>query len=572
MAGLLRTAVSGLMAFQRSIETTTHNIANANTEGYSRQRVESVSNVPDYSSVHPVGSGVSVSNIARSYDQFINGQLRSSTSAFSEVDSYKAFALQIDNLLADPDTGMEPVIQSFFNAVSDVANDPSDIPARGVMLSEAESLIHRFALVGGRFDDLKNQANNDLKTITNTVNTYSQSIADLNKRISADLSRAKGGQQPNDLLDKRDKLLTQLAELTDVSVISQSNGMVQVVMSNGQPLVMDTEASTLGTQKNKFDPTKLDIISIPTTGKPQIVSNQLAGGQLAGVVRFREEVLDPAQQKLGAIAAAITMEVNAIHQKGFDLNGNQGVALFKIKGVDEIPATAMITNTSTATVTAAFDSVNANGSDIDTSDYLLSYNGTNYVLKRMSDDTEISLIASAGFPSTLTPTNATDKLPGITLVIDQTPAINDEFFIRPAYQMANKLSLNVTNPREIAAATNLDVNGNVVLGAMPGDNRNALALAGLANSTTMFGDTASFQDSYAQIVSNVGGLTHAAEISATAQKAVLNRATEARENISGVNLDEEAANLIKFQQSYQAAAQAVSTASSLFDSLIAAVR
>jgi flagellar hook-associated protein 1 FlgK len=190
----------------------------------------------------------------------------------------------------------------------------------------------------------------------------------------------------------------------------------------------------------------------------------------------------------------------------------------------------------------------------------------------VNDVTVIPLTASADFPATLTPANATDTLPAITLTINAPPAADDEFFIRPTYQVANNLAMNMTDPRKIAAATNLDVNGNLVPGVMPGDNRNALALAGLANSTTMFGNTASFQGSYAQIVSHVGGLTHAADISATAQKAVLNRATEARENISGVNLDEEAANLIKFQQSYQAAAQAISTASSLFDSLIGAVR
>jgi flagellar hook-associated protein 1 FlgK len=349
-------------------------------------------------------------------------------------------------------------------------------------------------------------------------------------------------------------------------------------MNNGQSLVMDGVATKMGVQSHEFDPTKLDIILIPEGDEPQVITNRISGGKLAGALRFRDEVLEPVQQKLGAIAAGIAMEVNAVHETGFDLDGNPGQAFFKFNGVTEVPAIAVSTNTSTATVRAAFNNINTNptgasNADLDTSDYLLKYDGASYTLTRMSDETVISLTASAGSPAILTPTNPTDKLPGITLEINSVPAVDDQFFIRPTYQAVNNLTLNTTDPRKIAAATNLDADGVTLLpGAMPGDNRNALSLAALSNKSSMLGGTASFQETYGQVVSKVGGLAHAADISATAQESLLERANEARENVSGVNLDEEAANLIKFQQSYQAAAQAISTASSLFDSLLGAVR
>ena len=562
--GMLDIAVSGLMAFQRSIETTSHNIANVNTEGYSRQRVELDARLPTYTGGGYVGSGVDITNIARSYDQFTIGQLRSSTSAFGEVDSFRSFAGQVDTLLADPSTGMEPALDGFFKAANDVANDPASITARNVMLSEAEGLSYRFSLVSGRFEEMRDQVNSDVKSMTETISSYTQAIADLNKDISTALGKANGQQQPNDLLDERDLVLNKLSELVDISVIPQASGMVSVVMSNGQPLVMDAQAYKLGTQGNEFDPTKLEITLIAEDTKPQVITNQLTGGKLSGTLRFRDEILDPAQQKLGSIANAIAMEFNAVHQQGYDLNGDLGEPFFKYTGINDVPALSVTTNTGTSTLTAAFGT---NSGDLDTSDYLLKYDGANYTLTRMADDTVIPLTA-AGSPAILTPTNATDALPGITLEIDSTPNADDQFFIRPSYRAADNLAVNVTDPRKIAAAESLAPDGVTV---MPGDNRNMLKMADLMNKSSMFGSSTTFQEAYAQVVSKVGGLTHSANINATAQESLLEKATEARENISGVNLDEEAANLIKFQQAYQAAAQSISTASSLFDSLIGAV-
>lgn len=566
--GILGTAVSGLMAFQRSLDTTSHNIANVNTEGYSRQRVELGTMPAQFTGSGYIGNGVKIENITRSYDQFITNQLRSSASAFGDADRYAQLSSQVDNLLSDPTTGMAPAIKSFFNSVNEVADDPASIPARQVMLSEAEILTQRFATMNGRFDQLRSQVNQDLKTTVDSVNAYSTEIADLNIRIAAESGRPNNNQLPNDLMDERDRLLAELSELVDVAVVPADNNMMSVFIGQGQALVLDGTAAQLQTQPAEFDPLHLEIgLKLPNSSI-QIITQQLSGGELSGALRFRDEVLDPSQQKLGAVAASMAMEFNNIHTAGYDLDGNSGANLFS--GLSAVPVVER-PNFAGGTITVAYDSNPANFSLIDDSDYQLDVSGAGptYTLTRLSDNTAINL--SIDGLGNLTATG-TDNLPGITIASSGL-VDGDSFLIRPAYNAAQDIELNIDDPREIAAATNIDADGvSVINGPLPGDNRNALALAALENKLGMKGGNATFSDAYGQMVSEVGTLTHAAKVSSSAQETLFNSAKESWSNISGVNLDEEAANLIKFQQSYQAAAQLVSVTNTLFDSLLGGLR
>jgi len=627
MSGFMGTALSGLKVFQRSLEVTSHNIANVGTEGYSRQRVESGTNPAEFSGAGYIGTGVSISNITRSYDSFISGQLRSSTTTLGEADSFKDYAAQVDNLLADPSTGLEPAIQSFFDSAHDVATDPSSNSARDVMVLEANALTTRFSVITQRFDELRSQLNSDLRGTVDEINSYTSSIADLNLRISAASASSNG--LPNDLLDERDVVLNKLAGLIDISVIPQTSGMVGVVVRNGLPLVMDQFASTVGVEFNEFDATKLDITLQTNSGNPQVITDQITSGKVAGIFRFRDEILDPSQHKLGSIAAGIAMEFNAQHKVsldssgdpivgkfdvdgnlggtggydangnaiggGYDLEGNPGIDFFSFSGPTEIPAIASSNNAGDAVITATYNDVNLNppldasgnpnpasssSADIDLSDYLLKYDGasSSYSLTRIEDGSSIPLIRDGN--DNLVPTTANagvDKLPGITLKITGTPGgaatDSDEFLIRPTFEAARLIKVNITEGKQIAAAKNFNSDtGGIINGPMPGDNSNALVLSRLATNTDMFEGSLSYQDVYGGLVSNVGGISHIAKISAAAQNTLWEAANGAREGLGGVNLDEEAADLIKYQQAYQAAAQAISTASSLFDTLMGAVR
>lgn len=613
MSGLLATSLSGLMTAQRSMEIAQHNISNANTEGYSRERVQLGTKTPDFTGDGYVGRGVNVVNITRSYDQFINKQLSSSISAFGEADQYSQLAAHVDNIMADPSTGMAPVMSRFFNAVSAVASDPSSIAARQVMLSDANALTQNFNMISGKFEEIRTLNNNDISSMVNDINSFATAIADINIQVISDLAKTQGFHKPNDLLDQRDALISKLSELVNVSVVDQQDGSISVFIGSGQALVLRGQTLTLTSFQSELDPGR-KLVGINTDNGNADISDQMSGGKLGGALSFREEVLDPAQQKLGQIAAGLAMEFNAIHKNGFDLNGTAGSDLFSFSGTT-IPVTAAAANTGGAVVTASFQDVNTNSSaagNLDFSDFRLEYvgaSGDDYTLTRIRDNQVINLTAvptavadeySLTFAAVQPANIDVSDLPGINITVNVSGgaiSTGDQFVARPTYSAAQKIGVNITDPKKIAAATNIEVDpvtkqpvqqvdasnnpvvdaqGNPVYvkikGAMPGDNRNALQLAALENKTTMIGGTAAFKGAYGQIVSDVGTLTRAANLSSSAQETLLNQAKASREGLAGVNLDEEAANLIKFQQAYQASAQSVSVVRSLFDTLISAVR
>ncbi len=541
--GILGTAVSGLKAFQRSLETTSHNISNVNTEGYSRQRVELATKPSQYTGSGYVGNGVNVANITRSYDQFVTNQVRSSLATFGEMDEFHKLASQVDNILADETTGMVPAIKSFFNAANDVASDPASVPARQVLISEANLVSEQFKSINARFSEIRAGVNKSLSLTVKDINTLATGIADLNKRIVADIGRTSGKQLPNDLMDERDVLIAKVAEKVDVSMVPQSDGSLSVFIGKGQPLVLSDTTTTLSLAGSEKDPAYLNIFI-----DGQNASREITGGELKGMLRFRDEILDPAQQQLGLVATGLGVEFNTIHKTGFDLDGTAGTDLFNF-GVTSIETRKL--GTAAGTITASYQ---ASVAALNASDYQLDYNGTDYTLTRLSDNSTTTF--TAGGTTTITG-------PGFDIATNGMVA-GSSFFIRPAFNAAKNIDVAISDPRKIAASETATT--------IPGDNKVALKFAGLENQTVLNSGTDTITDTYGQLISDVGSLTHTANVSRSAQETLLNQAQAARENIAGVNLDEEAANLIKFQNSYQAAAQAVAVASSLFDTLIGAVR
>ncbi|MGZ8185109.1 MAG: flagellar hook-associated protein FlgK [Methylobacter sp.] len=550
MASILGTALSGLTAAQYALETASHNIANVNTEGYSRQRVELGTRPAEFTGAGYIGQGVNVNTVARSYDRFITNQLTSSTSAFSESDAFHALASRVDNIISNEATGLSPALKSFFNSVNEIANDPSSIPARQVLISEAESLTQQFNTLSSQFRDLRTQANNQLQGTVDDINSFAESIASLNAKIILDSNRTSSKQLPNDLLDQRDALVAKLAEKVSVSTIPQQDGSLTVFIGSGQSLVLGVEAATVSLAGSTTDPSYKSILV-----DGQDITQHITGGELSGTLNFRDKVLDPAQQQLGLLSAGLAIEFNKLHATGFDLNGVAGNELFGFgTPALTVPVTSNPNNSVGSSVTAVYDPNTT--SQLYPSDYMLSYDGTNYSLKRLSDNTTSTFAGPA----------ATITGPGFILSTSGVSA-NDSFLIRPTFDAAQKMTSLITDPNEIAAA------GTGAPGApVPGDNSIALSLAGLENTSVLLGGKATFSDAYGQLVARVGTVTHAANISRSAQDALFNQAKQTRENLAGVNLDEEAANLIKFQNSYQASAKAIAVASSLFDTLIGAIR
>lgn len=453
---MLESSISGLLAAQRALATTSHNISNVNTEGYTRQRVDFSARTPQPYGNGYVGSGVNVDTIRRIYDQSREEAVRSNTSDFHRLDTFASFTGRINNLLADEDAGLAPALQAFSDAIHGVANDPASAAAREVMLAEGQNLVSRVHFLDSRFQELTDDVDRQLEVQVAQINELSSGIAKLNKEIIA--AEGRVGQPPNDLLDQRDQLVKELSELVGAKAVVQGDGQYNVFIGNGQPLVTGAEFNKLAIVPGTEDPSSNEI-AISTGGSSVNITRNLSGGSVGGLLDFRREVLNPLRSDLDTMVSDFATAFNEQHQQGYyvqDGEAHQGGAFFK---------------------------VSANARDF---------------------------------------------------------------------------GLEITEASEIAAAASNDPEA-------VGDNSNMLKLA-------EFMEQGELHDAYTSLVGQVGTQMMRAEINRDAQKVMLNQAVEARESISGVNLEEEAANLVKYQQFYQASAQVVTVADTLFQTLLQAVR
>jgi flagellar hook-associated protein 1 FlgK len=629
MPDILRTGLSGLIAFQRALATTGHNIANVATDGYSRQVTDLSARPPQGFGSGFVGAGVDVQSVRRIFDQYSVQNLRTATSNLGLSDTVANLAGQIDDIIGDPTTGIAAGLQNFFNAWQDVANNPSSSSARQVLISQGRALANRFSDASSRLDGITNNVNARIRADVNQVNNLATQLAKLN----ADIVSAQGGfsgQPPNDLLDKRDLIITQLAQFTNVSTTADSDGALNVFIGNGQPLVLRNLAQTLSVAPASTDPSKLDISIGGAVGATN-VTNALSGGELGGLFQVRDQLIDPTRDQLGLVAVGLAQTVNAQQASGLNLLGQLGSAFFSVAGPQ---AFARAGNAGTASVTATVSDLAALTGD----EYDLRYNGATYSLFRVSDNSSVAL---TGAGTVANPFVAE----GVSFVVAGAAAAGDQFRVQPTRAGAASITAILSDPRGVAAAGpirtsaalantgsagisqgdvldatnanllntvniqflsattysvnggpavaytsggNIDVNGwRVQISGAPqtgdtftvaantggiGDNRNALLAAALQSRNVLAGGTTTIGGAFSVLVGAVGTEAQQAGVTRDAQSAIASQAREAVSAASGVNLDEEAADLVRWQHAYQAAAQTIAVASTIFDTLIAAVR
>ena len=644
-SGIIGVGITGIRAAQIGLLTAEHNITNSSTPGFSRQRIIQTSNAPVATGSGFIGQGTNVSQIERFYSQFLVGQVNTAQTNVSELDAYYSEIKQIDNLLADANSGLSPALQDFFRGVQAVAANPSLLASRQSMISSAEALVSRFQSLEGRLSELYSGVNRELKTTVDTVNSYAQQIAELNQRIV--LAQAGSAQQPNDLLDQRDYLVAELNKLVEVQARVDSDGSYSVFYGNGQQLVIGATASKLVVQASYADISRM-VVGVQAGGSVQeLPDNLITGGSLAGLLNFRSETLDKTANDIGRLAATLTLTFNAQHALGQDLLGQalgEGSFVANFFTVSQPQVVANSLNTSVATVTATFTSPTAATgggfyTSLTNSDYRLTYDGANYTLTRLSDNQAWTNATIGGLSTAVSATE------GFTLASAGAMAAGDSFTLMPTRFAARNIAVNSTiaaDPRLIAAATPVRTaigssnsgsatvsSGSVAtgyaLGALPvtitynagtnqltgfpggpvaynpvgttvsfngislqitgtpanndtfviarntagvSDNRNALALGKLQTQATVAGGTANYQDAYARLVSDVGNKTREIQVTGAAQAALLKQSQDARDSISGVNLDEEAANLLRYQQAYQASAKMLDIGSKLFDVIL----
>ena len=435
MADLSSIGISALTAAQTGLLTTEHNIANASTPGYNRQQIVQAANTPLLTGSGFMGQGVNVSTVTRLYNDFLNTQLLQQQAQSSQLSTYYTQIQQINNVIADPTAGISPSLQNFFSAVSGVANDPSSAAARQTMLSSAQSLTSSFQSLNQLFNSMNTSVNGQIGSSVNNINSYAQQIAAINQNITV-ASAGGSGQPPNDLLDQRDQLISQLNQEIKATVIKQTDGSYNVYIGSGQALVVGNQAFALQTVTSPSDPTKVNVSYNARGTSVPMQQSSLQGGNLGGLLAFRDQSLTTTQNALGQLATGLAATFNAQNSLGQDLNGAMGGTFFNM-GAPVVNSNS--NNAGTAVVSASI----ANATALTGSDYTLTYNSANaqpYTLTRLSDN---KVTTYASLPQTVD---------GLTLSVSGTPSNGDSFLIRPTVNGAQGISVAISDPSQIAAA------------------------------------------------------------------------------------------------------------------------
>tara|TARA_R110001606_G_scaffold395213_1_gene567054 strand:- start:42290 stop:43993 length:1704 start_codon:yes stop_codon:yes gene_type:complete len=567
---MLNIGTSALLTTQASLSTTSNNISNVNTDGYNRQRVIQGTQTPNFEGGYYIGSGVTVNSVERIFDSFLSDQVRIFTSQEKSFSTFSTFASQVDDLLGAPELSLSSGLQGFFDAVQDVADDPTSIPARQVMLTEADTLAKRFNTLDTQLNAFNQQVNVNLDSAIKDVNILSQGIADLNQAITE--ASGGAGVAPNDLMDQRDQLINQLSGYISVSTNVQSNGAVNVFIGNGQALVVGQSAIALKVITNPLDTTRSEVGYGPSSIN---VSSQLTGGSIGGLLSVRQDVIDPARAEIDALAAGMINTINAQHTVGLTLDGNTGGNFFEpsdlltqdagsirlaitdprdIAVAFPVSTTTNANNAGTAqlNVTKVSSLVNPAGGQALAGDIQLSFASNQYTVSYQGETAIIPYTpgVDSGKSYDLSSLTFTGGIvaPDIKITLSGVPSITDRF------------TISNSNNGSFTAV---------------GDNRNALAFSQLQTAKTLNPvngvATRSFGDAYGILVANVATRTHQANVGQQTQKGLLDQTSLRYESVSGVNLDEEAANLIKFQQAYQAASQIITVSNTVFNSLMSAM-
>ncbi|SAK99373.1 flagellar hook-associated protein FlgK [Caballeronia temeraria] len=634
--------LSGLNAAQWGLTTTGQNISNAATPGYTLEKVSYQESPGQYTGSGYLGNGVQTATVTRQYSQYLTTQVNNTQASSSAANTYYSLISQLNNLVGDPTTGIAQGITNYFSGLQSVANSASSTAARQSLMSSAQTLADQINSAGQQYDQLRQNVNTQLTSAVSQINSYSQQIADLNKQINI---ASAGGQQPNQLLDQRDQLVTNLSSMIGVQVV-QSDGNYNVFIGNGQPLVVGNTQYGLQTAPSPSDPSELTIAYKSSNGATQTAANMqyldssaLTGGTVGGLIDFRSQTLDPAQAQLGAIATSFANQLNGQNALGVDLNGQAGGKLF---ATTDPTVVANARNKGTGMPTATIP----DGTQPPANDFTVTYDGSKYT---------VTDPASGQTLGTIDPATETNKtINGLNIDVSSLSGVQkgDSFTIQPTRAALDSFRLTTSNGAAIAAASpavtsagstntgtasissatvtsntmtsgiNLkysstaggftadvpvtvgtttyaanttipyDASKGLTVSAMgvsatisgtpkdsdtftiaqnkggTSDGSNALAMSNLVSAKSLNGGSDTLTSSYSSYINNIGNQTNQLKATSTAQSSLLTQATSAQQSVQGVNLNEEAANLIQYQQLYQANSKVIQTAATLFQSLL----
>lgn len=554
---LMNMGVQAMFAAQTQLSTTGHNIVNAAVDGYSRQSVKLTTVTGRNSGVGYIGGGVAVDNVERAVNRFLTTQNNQSQSVAAADSTRVGMLNQLEGGYALGELGLGQAASKLFAAFGDMAAAPKDEAVREVVLSAVETTASRFRSTGERLATLQTATSQQLSDEVSVVNGLTGQIATLNRQLTG-TGNAKS--QPNDLLDQRDALIAQLSQHIEVSRVDnrgqdgKPDGSVSLFVGGGQSLVLGADSYELKTVPDANVPEQVRIAINLNGHDREIPDKTFSGGSIAGLLRFQNEDLRGARTDLGLLAAGLADAINTQHAKGTDLDGTVGKPLMLV-GDPVVAASALNARDSDGEFIAkvSISRVAGQGTQLKASDYTLQLDpadSSKYQMTRQSDGTVFGGLANGA------------QVDGFTFDVGTTAlAPQDKFLLQPVNGAADAASLGLSDPRKLAAA------GATASGS---GNANALAMQNLSKATSVEGKT--FNNAHARVISELGVRVQRAtsDSASSGNVAALGKAQLGSE--TGVNLEEEAAKLLQFQQSYQAAAKVLMTANSLFDTMLSIMR
>lgn len=615
MSSVNSIVLSALSTYQRALATTSHNISNAQTEGYSRQqlRLESIAPAGGL-----VGNGVAVQSVLRSGDEYQLQNMRQISSEFNALQTRSDWLSQVQNIVAESNRGVNASLGELETALQEVSSSPESAAARNQFLTELADVAASFQRMDSQLAEVAKGVDVSLQSAVERINQLADNIATLNVQVAR--SEAATSNEAGDLRDQRDQAMNSLSELIDFKSVEQDDGSQSIFIGDGYALVLSGETQRLSVDADPFhDQRSIIVMGGGSNGDSNAVQvdRGLRGGELGALLQFRSEDLDQARTDLGYIAVSLSEQMNQQHRAGLDANGERGTDLWR--GVNAA-VQAGPGNSGNAQLAVSI----ADAAALEPRDYQLRFDGDSWlVLDR----------------ATLQPVSESLDFEGLSVNVNGTAQAGDEFRLSLAYGGAAQLRLNISDSDKLAFSADaiiesapegleeglmlkgLDPDGTVsntaasvafesptqyridggalqtvgdsaeisvegriwALDFQPeGGETFVLATAGKAlgdnhNVLRMLQGLDSLDQSSAislgeEMVSGIAGDLASVQAYRDSEQQLLSQAESTRQSAAGVNLDEEAANLLRYQQAYQAAARAMSMANGLFDDLLNALR
>lgn len=572
-----------LYASQMALEVTSHNVANANTEGYSKQNLRVQANNPITMAPGQIGTGVRAAEITRQYDEFVNKQVTLKSSDYEYWNAQYTAMQEIESIFNESEeSGLNYLLGEFWNAWSDLANNPDGIPERDALIAKSENLVQAIKDIDYNLRSYQRYLNTAIQGGVETVNGLVSQIADLNNQITS--IEIDGVVNANDLRDSRDNLLLELSSLVDISYYEEAQtGQVMVYILGGTPLVLGTSAYSLSYERNTATG-NTDVLWQEGSGRQVNITDRIDGGKIAGLIAARDTNIDSYIDSLNTLTGELIFQVNALHSQGVglesvssmtgtetilgggataldatDVDGNYRYAFgsrFQAGGFDIVTYDASGNVASTGTVTL--------GASASVNDLITAINNCGAdVTASIDADSHLTIVANAGtFAITASslgdPSNHALAILGVNSFFTWSASDGD---------FTETIGVNsyLASNSALIAAGQLDSNNQVA----EGDNRTALAIFGLQDSVLdMDGTNTTLDAYYSSLVSIVGVHTQNAQMNAQYNETLLTEYTSRKESISGVNLDEEMALLLQFQRAFQAASKLITTADEMLQTLL----